>query len=57
MIQSNRIEKMIADIEQLLIKYPSPQTPPYEESKVLTHELILELLNRLVAVEQAVHGE
>ena len=57
MINSNRIEKMIADIEQLLIKYPSPQIPPYEESKVLTHELILELLNRLVAVEQAVRGE
>ena len=57
MSNPNHIEKMIADIEQLLIKYPSPQTPPYEESKVLTHEFILELLNRLVAVEQAVRGE
>lgn len=57
MSKSNHVEKMIADIEQLLIKYPPPQTPPYEESKVLTHELILELLNRLVAVEQAVRGE
>jgi hypothetical protein len=56
-MSNNRIEKMIAEIEQLLIKYPPPQKPPYEESKQLTHEFILELLNRLVAVEKAVRGE
>ena len=56
-MSDNRIEKMIAEIEQLLIKYPPPQIPPYDESLPLTHEFMLELMKRLVAVEQAVRGE
>lgn len=56
-MSDNYIEKMIAEIEQLLIKYPPPEIPPFGESKVLTHGFILELMKRLVAVEQAVHGE
>ena len=49
--QPETIEAMKAGIELLRQKYPGNSPVPLEESIVITHEFVLDLLTRFLAIE------
>jgi hypothetical protein len=49
---TDRLEIMVQRIEGLLEKYPPPARIPLEESLTLSHELILDLCRRVIALER-----
>ena len=53
----SELEKIQKQLAAILAKYPPPAVVPYEESLLITHSLMFELVSTVIQLEKAVYGE